>query len=100
MGQRHPEIGALWRRHWERLAPPRWPTRSPVRRLLYSTNAIESLHMTLRKALKIRGHFPTDENASKLLYLALQNAVVKLGAPKDWRVAMQHITLLYGDRVP
>jgi putative transposase len=99
LGQRYPEIGALWRRHWERLAPAlAYPL--AVRRLLYSTNAIESLHMTLRKALKIRGHFPTDEAASKLLYLALQNAVVRLGAPTDWRVAMQHITLLYGDRVP
>jgi putative transposase len=99
LGQRYPEIGPLWRRHWERLAPAlAYPL--AVRRLLYSTNAIESLHMTLRKALKIRGHFPTDEAASKLLYLALQNAVVRLGAPKDWRVAMQHITLLYGDRVP
>jgi putative transposase len=99
LGQRYPEIGPLWRRHWERLAPAlAYPL--PVRRLLYSTNAIESLHRTLRKALKIRGHFPTDEAASKLLYLALRNAVVKLGAPKDWRVAMQHITLLYGDRVP
>ncbi len=71
-----------------------------VRRLVYSTNAIESLHMTLRKSLKIRGHFPTDEAATKLLYLALKNAIVKLGPPRDWRVAMQHITLLYGDRVP
>jgi putative transposase len=98
-GLRHPEIGALWRRHWERVAPAlAYPL--AVRRLVYSTNAIESLHMTLRKALKIRGHFPTDEAATKLLYLALRNAVVKLGAPRDWRTAMQHITLLYGDRVP
>jgi putative transposase len=99
LGQRYPEIGALWRRHWERLAPAlAYPL--AVRRLLYSTNAIESLHMTLRKALKVRGHFPTDEAASQLLYLALRNASPRLGAPKDWRVAMQHITLLYGDRVP
>jgi putative transposase len=99
LGQRYPEIGALWHRHWERLAPAlAYPL--PVRRLLYSTNAIESLYRTLRKALKIRGHFPTEEAASKLLYLALRNAVVRLGAPKDWRLAMQHITLLYGDRVP
>jgi transposase-like protein len=98
-GLAHPEIGPLWRRHWERLAPAlAYPL--PVRRLVYSTNAIESLHMTLRKSLKIRGHFPTDEAATKLLYLALKNAMPKLGAPRDWRVAMQHITLLYGDRVP
>ena len=99
LGRRHPLIAPLWQRHWERIAPAlAYPL--PVRRLLYSTNAIESLHRTLRKSLKIRGHFPTDEAASKLLYLALRNAVVKLGAPKDWKVAMQHITLLFGDRVP
>jgi len=99
LGVKQPQIPALWHRHWERLAPAlAYPL--PVRRLLYSTNAIESLHMTLRKTLKVRGHFPTDEAASKLLYLALHNAVVRLGAPKDWMVAMQHITLLFGDRVP
>jgi transposase-like protein len=99
LGQRYPEIAPLWRRHWERLAPALlYPL--PVRRLLYSTNALESLERTVRKALKTRGHFPTDEAASKLIYLALKNAVVKLGAPKDWRLAVQHIALLYGDRVP
>jgi transposase-like protein len=46
------------------------------------------------------GHFPTDDAASKLLYLALKNAVVRLGPARDWRVAIQHITLLFGDRVP
>lgn len=98
-GQKYPQIVPLWQRHWERLAPAlAYPI--AVRRLLYSTNAIESLHMMLRKSLKIRGHFPTDEAAGKLLYLALQNAVVRLGAPKDWQVAMQHITLLFGPRVP
>ncbi len=71
-----------------------------MRRLLYSTNAIESLHRTLRKSLEIRGHFPNDEAASTLPNLALRTAVMHLGAPKDWKVAMQHITLLFGDRVP
>jgi transposase-like protein len=56
--------------------------------------------MTLRKPLKVRGHFPTDEAASKLLFLALKNAVLRLGAPKDWQVAMYHIALLSGDRLP
>lgn len=99
VGRAHPQIAALWHRHWERIAPAlAYPL--PVRRLLYSTNAIESLHRTLRKSLKIRGHFPTDDAASKLLYLAIKNAVVRLGSARDWRVAMQHITLLFGDRVP
>ncbi len=69
-------------------------------RLLYSTNAIESLHRILRQALKVRGHFPTDDAASKLLYLALRNATLRLAPPHHGMVAMQHITLLFGDRVP
>lgn len=99
LGRRYPEIAKLWHRHWERLAPV-FVYPLEVRRLLYTTNAIESLHRTLRKSLKIRGHFPNDEAAGKLLYLALRNAVVKLGPPRSWRLAMQHITLLFGDRVP
>jgi putative transposase len=52
------------------------------------------------RSRKIRGHFPSDEAAGKLLYLALRNAVLRLGRPKGWMLAMQHITLLFGDRVP
>ena len=99
LGQRHPEIPALWRRHWERIAPAlRYPL--PVRRLLYSTNAIESLHRTLRKSLKVRGHFPSADAAAKLLYLTLQVAVTRFHPPIYWREALQHLRLLYGDRVP
>lgn len=98
-GQRFPEIPALWRRHWARVGPLfQYPL--PVRRLLYSTNAIESLNRQLRKALKVRGHFPSDEAASKLLYLALRNATLRFGAPAEWRTAMRHIRLLFGARVP
>ena len=99
LGQAHPEITALWERHWERLAPAlAYPL--AVRRLLYSTNAIESLHRTLRKSLKVRGHFTSADGASKLLYLALRNAQAKLGTPHHWVEAMRHIRLLFGDRVP
>lgn len=99
LGVAYPEIAGLWRRHWERLQPAlRYPV--PVRRLLYSTNAIESLHATLRKSLKVRGHFPHPDAASKLLYLALCHATPRLQRPLNWRDAMRHIRLLYGDRVP
>jgi transposase-like protein len=99
LGQTHPEITALWQRHWERLAPAlAYPL--PVRRLLYSTNAIESLHRTLRKSLKVRGHFTSGEGAVKLLYLALRNAQAHLGPSQYWGEAMRHIRLLFGDRVP
>lgn len=99
LGTTYPEIPALWQRHWERIAPAlRYPV--PVRRLLYSTNAIESLHATLRKSLKVRGHFPTADAAAKLLYLALRQVAPRFTKPQRWREAMRHIRLLYGDRVP
>lgn len=98
-GTRFPQIPALWRRHWERVAPAfLYPL--DVRRLLYSTNAIESLNMRLRKTLKVRGHFPNDDAARKLLYMALQHAELRFGAPRHWRPAIQHMAVLFGDRLP
>lgn len=95
---RYPTIGPTWRRHWEYLSPAfQYPI--PVRRLLSTTNAIESLHMQLRKIIKTRGHFPTDEAATKLLYLALRNIMAKWQrAPREWSVALPHFAILFGDR--
>lgn len=99
VGTAYPEIAPLWHRHWARISPALlYPV--PVRRLLYSTNAIESLHATLRKSLKVRGHFPNADAAAKLLYLALRHATVRFQPPQHWREAMRHIRLLFGDRVP
>lgn len=100
LGQRHPLIAALWERHWERIAPAlAYPL--PIRRVLYTTNAIESLHMQIRKVIKTRGHFPNDDAASKLLYLALRNIGKKWKANPDkhWRAAFPHLQLLFGDRM-
>jgi transposase-like protein len=95
---RYPTIGPLWRRHWEYISPAfQYPI--PVRRLLSTTNAIESLHMQLRKIIKTRGHFPTDEAAAKLLYLALRNIMAKWQrAAGGWHVALPHLAILFGDR--
>ena len=98
LGQRLPMIPALWRRHWPYVAPLfAYPL--AVRRVLYSTNAVESLHMQLRKVTKARGHFPSDAAATKLLYLALRNVVArwKLPAP-EWRAALPHLAILFGER--
>jgi transposase-like protein len=71
-GQKYPTIAPLWRRHWEHIIPfLAYP--QEVRQVIYTTNALESLHMRLRKIIKNRGHFPNDEAATKLLYLALRN---------------------------
>ncbi len=97
-GTKYPAIPALWRRHWGHILPvfafPR-----EIRRLLYTTNAIESLHMQLRKILKSRGHFPTDEAATKLLYLALQNIQTKWQRGNHaWKAALPYLAILFADR--
>jgi putative transposase len=97
LGQRYPTIPPLWTRQWDTLMPafvfPR-----PIRRILTTTNAIESLHMQLRKILKTRGHFPTDDAAAKLIFLALRNIHKRWGPSPQWQAAMQHFALLFPDR--
>lgn len=97
-GQRYPPIVASWRRNWERVIPFfAYPLE--VRRVLYTTNAIESLNMQLRKVTKNRGHFPSDEAATKLLYLALRNATVKWkNAGREWKPALTQFAILYPER--
>ena len=96
--ERYPPIVAMWRRHWEYIRPI-FAYPPVIRRLLYTTNAIESLHMQLRKIIKTRGHFPTDEAAAKLLYLALRNIIANWKAPSpEWNAAMPHLAVLFGER--
>lgn len=97
-GQRYPTIAPLWQRHWEYVRPV-FAYPPAIRRLLYTTNAIESLHMQLRKITKTRGHFPTDEAAMKLLYLAIRNITAKwVNARTYWQAALTHFAQLFGDR--
>jgi putative transposase len=97
-GTRYATIATMWRRHWEHLRPV-FAYPPEIRKLLYTTNAIESLHMQLRKIIKTRGHFPTDEAATKLLYLALRNIMDKWHvASNEWRGAMPHLAVLFGER--
>ena len=70
-----------------------------MRRVIYTTNVIESLHMQLRKIIKNRGHFPSDEAAIKLLWLALRNINDgKVRSAREWKMAMNQFAVLYGDR--
>jgi transposase-like protein len=97
-GEQYPPIVTMWRRHWEHIRPV-FAYPPVVRQMLYTTNAIESLHMQLRKIVKTRGHFPSDEAATKLLYLALRNIIAKWTASSSaWRVALPHLAVLFGDR--
>ena len=98
VGTKYPAIAALWRRHWPHVAPV-FAYPPEIRRLLYTTNAIESLHMQLRKIVKTRGHFPTDEAATKLLYLALRNIKAKWQRGNHaWKAAMPYLAMLFGSR--
>ncbi len=70
-----------------------------IRKIIYTTNAIESLHMQRRKIIKARGHFPSDESALKLIWLALRDVVAKwTGSRHDWKSAMAQFALLYPER--
>ena len=77
-GAKYPTIVRVWRRAWEHVIPF-FAFPPEVRRVIYTTNAIESLHMQLRKIIKTRGHFPSDEAATKLLWLALRNVMAQIG---------------------
>ena len=97
-GKRFPTVVATWRRAWDRVIP--FFAFSPaVRRVIYTTNAIESLHSRLRKIIKTRGHFPSDDAATKLLWLALRNITADWGrAAKEWKEAMNQFAIAYGER--
>ncbi|MEX6584940.1 transposase, partial [Ralstonia solanacearum] len=70
-----------------------------VRKVIYTTNAIENINAQLRKIIKTRGHFPTDEAATKLIWLALRNITAGWSrAAHDWKQAMNQFAILYGDR--
>lgn len=97
-GIKYPTIVAAWQRAWENVTPF-FVFPPDIRRVIYTTNAIESLNMQLRKIIKTRGHFPTDEAAIKLLWLALRNVLAKsVRATFDWKVAMNQFAILFGER--
>jgi putative transposase len=97
-GAKYPAIGPGWRRAWAEVVPfHAFP--DEVRRLLYSTNAIEALNSKLRRAVRARGHFPTDEAALKLLFLALNRAEREWRMPpREWAMAKAQFAVLFGER--
>ncbi len=97
-GQKFPTVAAAWRRAWDRVIPF-FAFPAPIRRVIYTTNAIESLNASLRKIIKTRGHFPSDDAATKLIWLALRNITADWGrAAKDWKEAMNQFAILYAER--
>jgi len=98
--EKYPTISVSWRNNWERIAPL-FGYPPEIRKIIYTTNAIESLNMSLRKVTKNRGSFPSDESAFKLLYLALRNIAKKWTMPvKNWRAALNQFAILFEERMP
>jgi putative transposase len=97
-GDKYQAIGKLWRDNWERIIPL-FEFPAEVRRIIYTTNAVESLHMSLRKIIKTRGSFPSEEAALKLLYLALQNVSARWDVVQQWKQALNQFAIVWGDRI-
>jgi putative transposase len=97
-GSRFPTVAASWRRAWPHVVPF-FAFPPEVRRVIYTTNAIESVHARLRKIIKSRGHFPHDAAATKLIWLALRNITADWSrASIHWKSAMNQFAILYADR--
>ena len=97
-GHRFPTIVKMWRQAWEHVIPF-FAFPPEVRRVIYTTNALESVHARVRKIIKTRGHFPTDEAATKLIWLALRNITADWSSPAHhWRAALNQFAILYEDR--
>ena len=97
-GQKYPAIGQSWRRAWAEVVPF-YAFHPDVRRLIYTTNAIEALNSKLRRAVRARGHFPTDEAAMKLLFLVLNRSEKEWTMPaREWSIAKAQFAILFGER--
>ena len=97
-GRKFPTVVAAWRRAWAQVIPF-FAFPPEIRRVIYTTNAIESVNAQLRKIIKTRGHFPTDDAANKLIWLALRNITADWGkAAHHWKEAMNQFAILYDDR--
>ena len=97
--ERYPMIGNTWRQAWEHVIPfLAFPP--DVRRVVYTTNTIEALHRQIRKTIKTRGHFPTEEAARKLIYLSITNAQKSWRQTYNWTAALLAFKIHFGDRLP
>lgn len=98
-GEAYPSIIQSWRRNWTRIIPF-FDYPPEIRKVIYTTNAIESVNMSLRKVSKNRGSFPSDDAVLKLYYLALEN-IKKWTMPiRDWKAALNRFTIQFEDRMP
>lgn len=99
-GEDYPSIVQSWRRNWEHIIPF-FDYPPEIRKVIYTTNAIESVNMSLRKVTKSRGSFPSDDAVLKLFYLAIRNISQKWTMPiKDWKAALNRFSIQFEERMP
>jgi putative transposase len=98
-GERYPMITDAWRRDWQHITPF-LALPSELRRVVYTTNTIEAMHRQIRKAIKTRGHFPDEQAATKLIYLAIERAETKWRSARSWTPALTALKIHFGDRLP
>src|SRR5215210_5721733 len=98
-GARYPMIAQAWRARWEHITPF-LALPEDLRRIVYTTNTIEAMHRQIRKAIKTRGHFPDEQAATKLIYLAIERAETKWRSARAWTAARRALKIHFGDRFP
>jgi putative transposase len=98
-GERYPMIAESWRTHWPQITPF-LALPEELRRAVYTTNSIENLNRQIRKTIKTRGHFPDEQAATKLIYLAIQRAERKWRTAYNWTGALRGLKIHFGDRLP
>lgn len=99
-GDKYGAIVKSWRQHWEKIIPF-FDYPKEIRRVIYTTNIIESLNRTLRKSVKNRGHFSTEDGLMKVLYLAIKGVSKKWSMPvQDWKRALNQFSIMYAERFP
>jgi putative transposase len=98
-GERYPMIAESWRAHWPQITPF-LALPDDLRRAVYTTNSIENLNRQIRKTIKTRGHFPDEQAATKLIYLAIQRAESKWRKAYNWTNALRGLKIHFGDRLP
>ncbi len=95
-----PRISRMWRAHWTNLTPF-FDYPPEIRKVIYTTNAIESVNAQLRKVTKHRGAFPTPDSVRKVLYLAIMKASERWTRPvQDWSAALNHLSIVFDGRIP
>ena len=92
-------IADSWRARWEHIIPF-LALPAELRRAVYTTNSIENLNRQIRKTIKTRGHFPDEQAATKLIYLAIQRAETKWRTAYNWTAALRGLKIHFGDRLP